>query len=436
MRAHKAAKFVGLISATLLVATACGGGTDPTTPAGTTDAPTSASAAPTSDAPSGDPFKVGYILPETGTLAFLGPPQAAGVKYAIQLINEAGGVLGQPIADPVAGDEADDAAIVSQSADRLISEGVDLIVGAAASGRSLDIIDKVTGAGIAQCSGSNTAPTFTDYKDDGLYFRTAPSDALQGPVLAETILEDGKSKIAIVGRADDYGKGLANATAKALETSGASVVLNDTYDPKATDYGSVVQKIVAQKPDGVVVVAFEEGVQVIRGLIEAGLKPPTVGIYSADGMNDKELATKVNKSDPSVLDGMKGTVPAPPEGAASDYFEALKKIDPSLENDTYGAQVSDCVIIMALAAEKAKSTDANVFKTEVVNVTRDGEKCTSYADCLKLIKDGKDIDYDGFSGPVDMIDVGELGEATIMTYGFDNGGQYKELGKKKAVLAQ
>jgi branched-chain amino acid transport system substrate-binding protein len=172
-------------------------------------------------------LKVGYVLPETGQLAFLGPPQIQGLRLAVAAINADGGVLGKKIPAPLAGDEAGDQAVAQQSADRVLAGGVQAVVGAAASGMTLAIIDKITGAQVVECSASNTAPTFTTYRDDGYYFRTAPSDALQGPVLADTIVSDGHSKLAIVARADDYGKGLAASTAKSMRPSESDRVLAD-----------------------------------------------------------------------------------------------------------------------------------------------------------------------------------------------------------------
>lgn len=372
---------------------------------------------------SAEPLKFGYVLPETGSLAYLGPPQIEAVKYAISLINKDGGVLGKQIGAPVGGDEADDQAIANQSADRVLAAGVNVIIGAAASGMSLAIIDKVTGAGVAQCSGSNTAPTFTDYKDNGLYFRTAPSDALQGPVLADTIVSDGHSQVAITARADDYGKGLADATAKALQNAGASVVLNETYDPKATDFNATVQNIVAKKPDAVVVIGFEEGKQIIQGLIEAGLTPQKVGMYGADGLRNADLAKLVSPNDPSKLAGFKGTAPASADNP--DFIKNLKAFAPSLKEVQFAPQVFDCVNIMALAAEQAKSTKADDFKKVVNDITKGGEKCTSFADCKKLIDEGKDIDYDGASGPLDFTAAGEPGSASIEVYEFDKTGALK-----------
>jgi len=414
MRRNAFVKAAGLGAAALLAVAACGGGGgDDSGSGGDTSA-----------------LKLGYVLPETGDLAYHGPPQVEAMNLAIKEINDAGGVLDNDIADPVGGDEANDQAIASQSADRVLGKDVDAIIGAAASGMSLAIIDKITGAGVIQCSGSNTAPTFTDYDDDGYYFRTAPSDALQGPVLADVIVGDGHSNVAVVARADDYGKGLADATAKSLEQAGANVALNETYDPKATDFSSTVSKIVSSDPDAVVIVAFEEGAQIMKGLIEKGLEPPETGIYGADGLRSEQLGKSVDKSDPGVIDGVKGTAPASSDNP--DFLKELKDFAPDLEETQFAPQVYDCVNVIALAAEAAESTDPGDIKEEMNGVTKDGEKCTNFEECKKLLDDGEDINYDGASGPLDFVDVGEPGTASIEVYGYDDGGKLSTLDTRDA----
>jgi branched-chain amino acid transport system substrate-binding protein len=370
-------------------------------------------------------LKVGYVLPETGQLAFLGPPQIQALKLAIKQINAQGGVLGKKIPDPVAADEAGDQAVAQQSADRVLASGVQAVIGAAASGMSLAIIDKVTGAKVVQCSASNTAPTFTNYQDSGYYFRTAPSDVLQGPVLADTIVSDGYSKIAIVARADDYGRGLADATAKSLREAGATVALNDTYDPNATNFNATVQKVVNAKPDAVVVIAFEEGKQIVKGLIEAGYGPGKVGMYGADGLRSEELPKLVDPNNPSVLAGMKGTAPASAENA--QFVTSLKQFAPGLKELQFAPQAYDCMTAIALAAEQAKTNDPAVFRTAMVGVTRDGTKCATFAACKGLIGAGTNIDYQGVSGPLDFIPAGEPGAATIEVYSYDKSGKLQSV---------
>ncbi|WP_034272246.1 ABC transporter substrate-binding protein [Haloechinothrix halophila] len=380
----------------------------------------------------GGTLKLGYVLPETGQLAFLGDPQIAATEFAIERINEAGGVLGNDVPPVVGRDEAGQEAIASQSADQVLGEDVSAVIGAAASGMSLAIIDKITGSGVAQCSGSNTAPTFTDYDDGGFYFRTAPSDVLQGPVLAETIVGDGHSSVALVARADDYGKGLMDATAAALEENGATVELTETYDPKATNFGPVVQKIEQANADAAVVIAFEEGTQILQGMIEAGVGPDNKGVYGADGMRNTDLASLVSKGDPGRLSGMKGTAPASAD--SQEFTDALQEFKPDLEELQFAPQVYDCVVAIALAAEQAGSADPADFAPEINGVTKDGEKCTDFDECKQLIADGTDIDYDGKSGPLDFIEAGEPGQASIEVYGYNDEGELETLDTQVSTL--
>lgn len=382
----------------------------------------------------GGTLKLGYVLPETGQLAYLGDPQIAATEFAIKRINEAGGVLGNDVPPVVGRDEAGQEAIASQSADQVLGEDVSAVIGAAASGMSLAIIDKITGSGVAQCSGSNTAPTFTDYDDGGFYFRTAPSDVLQGPVLADTIVGDGHSSVALVARADDYGKGLMDATAAALEENGVTVELTETYDPKATNFAPVVQKIKQANADAGVVIGFEEGTQLLQGMIEAGIGPDNKGVYGADGLRNTDLASLVSKGDPGRLAGMKGTAPASAD--SGEFNEALQEFKPDLKELQFAPQVYDCVVAIALAAEQAGSADPGDFAPEINGVTKDGEKCTDFDECKQLIADGTDIDYDGKSGPLDFIEAGEPGQASIEVYGYNKKGELETLSTETSTLEE
>jgi branched-chain amino acid transport system substrate-binding protein len=409
-------RAVTVASAAALLIAGCGGGGGDGEAAAPEAAPTQGGGGQGGDGT----LSLGYVFPQTGQLAYLGPPQVEAARYAVAEINSAGGVLGTEIPELVAGDEADQAAVAQQSADRVLASGVDALLGAAASGQSLAIIDRVTGSQVVQCSGSNTAPNFTDYNDQGFYFRTAPSDALQGPVLAETIVADGHSNVAIVARADDYGVGLADATAQSLEEAGATVALNETYDPNSQNFDALVQQVQGAAPDAVVVIAFEEGTQILQGLIEAGLGPNTVGVYGADGLRNTDLASLVAPGNPAVLAGMKGTAPA--SAANEQFLSGLQAFAPDLTETQFAPQVFDCVNIIALAAEVAGTDDASVFKDEIVGVTREGTKCTSFAECQGLVAGGQDIDYDGASGPLEFIPAGEPGTASIEVYSFDQQG--------------
>ena len=342
-------------------------------------------------------LQLGYILPESGPLEFLGPPQIETVRLAVEEINAAGGVLGNDV-ELFDGDEAGDTAVAAEEASRLVNEGVDAIIGAAASGMSLAFVDAVTDAGVLQCSGSNTAPTFTDNDYNGLYTRTAPTDALQGPVLAEAIIDDGNAAVAILARADDYGQGLLEATEEALTESGADVVFSETYDAEAQTFDAEVDAVASSNPDAVVLISFEEGGQILATMIEAGFGPQDIAIYGADGTAGGDFVEAVDPNDPSAVEGMRGTRPG---GSPDSEFVQRYEEGTGLTDTTFAANIYDCVNIIAIAAEIAQSDLGSDIVAEMENVTSEGgTECSDFASCKEAIDAGDDVTYDPASGSV------------------------------------
>jgi hypothetical protein len=223
----------------------------------------------------GGPLVIGTLLPLTGNLAFLGPPEVAGARLAVNDLNAAGGVLGQPVQliEGDSGDASTDTA--TQTVDRLLQGGVNAIIGAASSGVSLTVIDRITGAGVVQFSPANTSDQFTDYNDNGLYFRTAPPDTLQSRALSDLIINDGNNTVGIMALNDPYGTGLMENTRQNLISAGLSEdsIQTLTYDPQAANYDAEVQQMVDFNPDAVVVIGFEESARIIEGLNSQGIGP-------------------------------------------------------------------------------------------------------------------------------------------------------------------
>ncbi len=408
-----------------LVLTACGG-----SDTATTDAPAGGSSS-SAEAPAakGDgTLKVGTLLPQTGSLAFLGPPEFAGVDLAIKDINDAGGVNGKPVEklDSDSGDTSTDTA--SQSVDRLLSANVDAIIGAASSSSSLSVIDKITGAGVLQISPANTSDALTDYDDKGLYFRTAPPDVLQGRVLGDLILSDGNATLGILALQDAYGTGLADSTTKSVTDGGGQVVETVVYDPKAASFSTEVGKIKAADPDAIAVIAFDETKKIIPEMVKQGIGPDKKKIYFVDG----NLANYDKDFKKGTLDGVEGTLPGV---AANDDFKArLLEVAPNLTEFSYAPESYDAVVVVALAAEAAKDDAGASIATKMQDVSAGGEKCTSFADCVKLLQDGKDIDYDGVSGPIEFNDKGDPSEASIGIYKYGADNKYSFLEAKSGKI--
>jgi ABC-type branched-subunit amino acid transport system substrate-binding protein len=228
-------------------------------------------------------LKLGGLLPETGSLAFLGAPMIAGVEYAVSLINEAGGVLGQPVeySPGDSGDTSTDTASVT--VDRLLNENVDAIIGAASSSVSLTVIDKITQAGVVQFSPANTSLKLVDYADNGLYFRNAPPDDLQGAVLAGLVAEDGNASAYILALDDAYGTSLADVAEAVLGDSGVEVLGKKIYDPAATSFDAEIAEIVAADPDAIILISFDEASRILRTMVENGIGPNNKAVYGVDG---------------------------------------------------------------------------------------------------------------------------------------------------------
>ena len=414
----KSAAVLGALSLTLA---ACGGSSET---AASSAAPAASSAAPSAAASTAatEACKIGTMLPQTGNLAFLGPPEFAGVDLAVAQINAAGGVLGSPLENLV-GDSGDTSTdIASQTADSHIAAGASAIIGAASSGVSLTVIDKITGAGVIHFSPANTSPTLSDYADNGLYFRTAPSDLFQGAVLGSLMLDAGVEKAGILALDDAYGTGLADALDANFTAGGGTVSEKIIYNPQAAEFSAEVGKLKASKPGAIAVIGFEESVKIIQELIKQGIGPDKVPLYLVDGNLSQEAFAELPEG---IMVGTKGTLPG--AAASSQLQGELLTVNPELTDYSYAAEAYDAVNLIALGMEVAKSCDGTAIAAALQGVSKDGENCTDFASCKALLDAGTDFNYEGQSGPVEFADNGDPSIATMGVYTYEANDKYVPL---------
>ena len=429
------ARLTALGVGVALLATACGGSSGTPTSSGSSSsaaaggiscpAPSSGGAQPSggassvapADVPkattvSPAPLKIGSLLPQTGALAFLGPPEIAGVNLAVKQINDAGGVLGHPI-EVIHRDSGDTTTdIATQSVTNLLGQGVGAIVGAASSGVSKTVINQITGAGVVQFSPANTSPDFSTWNAHGLYWRTAPSDVLQGRVLGNYMASCGAQTLGMIVLNDAYGTGLRDNVKKAFESAGGKVVDEELFNEGDSQFSSQVDKVVAAKPDAIAVISFDQAKQIIPLLTGKGVKPTQ--LFFVDG-NTSDYSKDLQAG---TLSGARGTIPG--TFAKGNFKTQLQSIDPSLKDYSYAGESWDAVNLIALAAEEAKSTKGTDIAAHLQDVSEDGTKCNDFASCVTLLRQGKDIDYDGQSGPVTFAKNGDPTEAYIGIYKFDD----------------
>ncbi|MGX5772364.1 ABC transporter substrate-binding protein [Microbacterium trichothecenolyticum] len=370
-------------------------------------------------------LKIGTILPQTGTLAFLGPPEEAGVGLAAADINEA--AKGITIDDIVWGDSGDtDNKAYATTIQKLISEDVTAAIGAASSGVTKLFLDDAVAAGIITFSPANTSLDFTNWDDNGLYWRTAPADTLQGEVLGNVVAEDGHKNVAVLYQNDSYGTGLNEVFQEVFTGTGGEIVAEQSYNTGDTNFDAQISAILASNPDAIALITFDEIYTIGPALIAAGY--PAEDLYLVDG-NLKNFGSDEKWPAGVSMEGAKGTTPAGPapdtefQARLNDWWVADGNSE--LTDYSYANEAYDAVILLALASLAANSTDAADVAgklQEVSGGSGDGEKCDNFADCADIILAGDTADYDGYSGPITFDEHGDPTEATIgvFQYGADN----------------
>jgi branched-chain amino acid transport system substrate-binding protein len=373
---------------------------------------------------------LGTALPQTGNLAFLGPPEEAGVALAVKDINDANKGIKVSVEWGDSGDTDNKA--YEAEVPRLLGAGVKAIIGAASSSTSLAFIDQVVGAGVIQFSPANTSPAFATYDDKGLYFRTAPSDALQGEVLGNLLAADGHETVSMIVLNDAYGTGLRDATQATFEAAGGTVLAAPLYNTGDTNFTSQVSEALAGTPDALVLITFEE----IKTMLPSILSQyDAENIYLVDG----NLAQYGEEFEAGALEGIKGTKPGPVNPDAAVTFNQrvednwVAEGNPTLGGEyTYADGSYDAVVLLALAALAAKSTASAAMAGKLIEVTGgsgSGTKCDSFAACADIINDGGVADYDGITGPITFDANGEVTAAKVDVYVYDSANMYALLNK-------
>ncbi len=374
---------------------------------------------------SADTYKVGGILPLTGNLAFLGPPEIAGVGLAVSDINAAGGVAGAEACHLIEDSgETADLSVSTATADKLIRSEPSIVIGAASSSVSLNVVDSFTDAKIVQVSPANTAVDLSGYSD--FYFRTAPPDTVQGNALGTLISSDGFKKVAFLVFSDTYGTGLRDVVEETVVGSGGECVYGckgdgDEFPPAQTTFSSEVSAAVATNPDAIVILAFDETKAIVPELQSQGWDMSTV--YMSDG----NTADYSKDFEPGTLEGAQGTIPGgDAEQSFKDRLNGWSEFagGGALSDYSYGAESYDATVLGALAAIKGGATDPVTVQENYAAVSgaTDGEECTSYADCAALLEDGQEIRYLGPSGigPIDEENDPSSAFVRIYTYNADN----------------
>lgn len=397
----RASRGVAAIAASLAVLGACTGGDDaapPTTPA----QPTTTIAQRVDDGQ----LVLGAYLPRTGSGTVIGEPMIEAVQRAVGDINDAGGVLGHDVALHIVDENSVDMT-------ELVDRGVDAIIGPASSTVALTQLDDTVGAGsgVVSCSPTATALLLDGYPDNGLFFRTVPSDSLQMTAIAIRAGRTGVGSIALAYLDDSYGRGLRDSFRREADSQGIELIADEGFSPDRdqealAEFAAVV---LADDPGVVVVLGnADDGARLLAALDTATqtTEPPQIIVNEALRNGRQTIQTLSDRFREHVI------------GIAPDARAQTSDLA-----GFFTAHAVDCVNLIALAAIQAESDAPRAIQTQMAAASASGRECFSFADCVEKLSGGLQINYEGISGKVDLSSTtGDVTSGRFEVFAFDDEG--------------
>ena len=353
----------------------------------------------------GGEIKMGIILGFTGPIESLTPAMANSAELAFKEASDSGSLLGGATISPLRADSTCvDSAAATAAAEGLISGGVAAIMGADCSGVTGAIATNVAVPnGVVMISPSATSPGLTTLDDKGFFFRTAPSDARGGQILADITKDRGINSVAITYTNNDYGKGLADVYEAAVKSHGVTVTTVTAHEDGKADYSSEAATLASASGDALAVIGYLD--QGGKGVIQASLDAGSFDTFiMSDGMIGQSIVDAIG----SDLDKSFGSLPGSTGKGAGVFAEVAKTagIDSS---GPYTGESYDAAALIVLAMQAGNSADrASIAKNVIDIANAPGTKI--YPGELKkgldLLAEGKKVNYEGATG-VTFTDVGE-----------------------------
>jgi len=351
-------------------------------------------------------IKVGVILGFTGPIESLTPAMASGAELAFDEASKSGNLLGgAKLVSMRADSTCIDAAAASSAAERLITaDGVVAIMGADCSGVTTAIANNVAVPnGVVMVSPSATSPALSSIEDKGFFFRTAPSDARQGQVLATVLQSRGIDEVAVTYTNNDYGKGLSDSFGKAFKANGGKISIVAAHEDGKADYSAEVGALSASGSRHLAVFGYVD--QGGKGIIQAAVDADAFESFIlADGMVGDSLLAAIG----DALNGSIATLPGGSSG--SDAFMAYAKANGVSADGPFVPESYDAAALIVLAMQAAGSADRAAIQSKMMMVANaPGKKVGpgELAKALKIIEAGGDVDYQGATNG-EFSDVGEV----------------------------
>jgi branched-chain amino acid transport system substrate-binding protein len=353
--------------------------------------------------------KIGFLGGFTGPIESLVPPIHEGAKLAVKHVNEQGGILGGQLVMVQGDSTCADATAASNAADRMVNaEKVTALVGPLCSGETIAAANSAAiPGGVVIVSPAATSPALTTVDDKDLLFRTTPSDAYSGDVLAKLLKQKGHDSIAITYVNNDYGKGFADALEAAFKKEGGTVAAKEAHEDGKADYRAELGSLASSGAEMLVVLAYVDGSgqTIVRQALEGGDFQKFAG---GDGMIGDSIVAAIGEG---KLDGFIGTKIGRSETPGTAKYAELAKaagLDPAA---SFAPQAYDAAFLLALAIQKnGKDAREGVSAAlrEVSSAPGEEVYPGEWDKAVKLLAEGKDINFEGASGSQEFDAAGDV----------------------------
>jgi branched-chain amino acid transport system substrate-binding protein len=259
--------------------------------------------------------------------------------------------------------------------------------------------------GIGMISPSATSPGLSTAEDNGLFFRTAPSDARQGVIISDILADRGVTEVALTYTNNDYGKGLADSFQAAFTAAGGTISIVAPHEDGKGDYSAEVASLAASGSDVLVVAGYSD--QGGRGIIQNALDTGAFEtFYLPDGMVGQKLVTVIGDG----LETSYGAIPGVEnEGSARFQEMTAAEAEPFDGTSSFAPESYDAAALILLAMQAAGSEASADWTPRVLDLANaPGEEILpgDLARGLELVAAGTDIDYVGATA-VELIGPGE-----------------------------
>lgn len=367
-------------------------------------------------------FRLGLLLPESGPGAELGAPLIQVATDAINIVNANGGILGRDI-ELVMRDEGNESATALAAVDDFISEfHIDALVGLMSSPIALSVLPRLVENKVGSCSPTATAVALASFPDNGLFVRTTPSDILASEAIAQVIEQTGVVETSIAYPDDPFGRSFVAEVRRSLSVQGISVITEVAYDTTTADFAPIAEQLTAD-PNRVITLIgdSESGGRLLNSLLDT---QSLNKIIVNDALANVDLNSNAN---------LDSDIRRELVGVAVDAFAGADSAT-SISLPAFSTAITDCINLLALAAISSKSDFAEKFMAQVPEVSRGGSGCNVFDECLALLQQSLNIDYNGVTGLLDLDPNGDPSRAEFITFGFNDQG-HSQFNERISVIA-